>query len=325
MKNIHWLVPFKINQPDDVKNINIASIRIRAGLFMLPIFKGYDIAIDESISNIDNIDYLLIGKFAGNREDLLDRWYEYIKLQRSNGKTIYFDYTDDHLLRETLPGEFYRDVLKENDQIITSSDTLKKNLLPKFKNVSIIEDPIEIEIQKIKNNQNNNFLFIGHDTNLKYLFKLIPKWDLSREYNLIIQTSQRGLELIHKKPRFKQPPNLSIQLQLWSIPNMLNVAELVSGIIIPGDITDNVKNGVSHNRLITAFALGLPTAASKYKSYLEFNNQFADIDNPDEFKSFLINPTLYSSRVEMAQKKVKQYTKESIANKWLNLISRKLE
>ena len=320
MKNIHWLVPFKINQPDDVKNLNIASIRIRAGLFTLPIFKGYDIAIDESIFNLNNINYLLIGKFAGNREDLLERWCEYIKLQRNKGKAIYFDYTDDHLLRETLPGEFYREVLKEDDQIITSSDTLKKSLLPKFKNVSIIEDPIEIEIQKLKKNRNNNFLFFGHDTNLKYLFRLIPMWDSSREYNLIIQTSQRGLELIHKQPRFKKPANLTIQLQLWSIPNMLNVAELVSGIIIPGDITDNVKHGVSHNRLITAFALGLPTAASKYKSYLEFNNQFADIDNPNEFKSFLLNPTLYSSRVEMAQKKVKQYTKESIANKWLNLL-----
>jgi len=321
MKNIHWLVPYKINQPDDIVKLNIASIRIRAGLFTLPIFKSYSITIDESISNIDSINFLFIGKLPGNRNDLFDKWSGYINYQRKKGKIIYFDYTDSHLLRETLAGKFYRDVLKENDQIITSSETLKTHLISKFKNVSIIEDPIEIEIQKIKTNQNNYFLFFGHHTNLEYLFSLIPNWDSSKEYNLIIQTSKVGLESIEEQSRFiKKPTNLNIHLQHWSIPNMLKAAELASGIIIPGDITDNKKNGVSHNRLITAFALGLPVAATKYKSYLEFDNQFADIDNHDEFKNFLLNPNLYSSRVKIAQNKVKNFTKETLARKWLKLL-----
>ncbi len=322
MKNIHWLVPYKINHPDDIVKKNIASIRIRTGLFTLPIFKSYSLTIDESISNINNINFLFIGKFPGNRKDLFDKWSGYIKSQRGKGKIIYFDYTDSHLLQETLAGKFYSDALKENDQIITSSETLKKNLISKFKNVSIIEDPIEIEIQKIKDNQNNYFLFFGHHTNLKYLFNVIPNWDSSKEYNLIIQTSEIGLEIIQEQSRFiKKPDNLNIQLQLWSITNMLKAAELVSGIIIPGDITDNKKNGVSHNRLITAFALGLPVAATRYKSYLEFDNQFADIDNHDEFKNFLLNPNLYSSRLKIAQNKTKNFTKEILARKWLKLLT----
>jgi len=101
---------------------------------------------------------------------------------------------------------------------------------------------------------------------------------------------------------------------------MLKTSANVSGIIIPGDINDETKNGVSHNRLITAFALGLPVAATRYESYLEFDHQFVDIDNQTEFENFLQNPSLYSSRAEMAQKKVKNYTKEMIAKKWLNLI-----
>ena len=101
---------------------------------------------------------------------------------------------------------------------------------------------------------------------------------------------------------------------------MLKASLNVSGVIIPGDINDDKKNGVSHNRLITAFALGLPVAATRYESYLGFDHQFADIDNKSEFKNFLKNPSLYSSRVEMAQKRVKNYTKENIAKKWLNLI-----
>ena len=321
MKNIHWLVPYKMNQPDDIVKKNIASIRIRTGLFTLPIFKSYRITIDESISNINDINFLFIGKFPGNRKDLFEKWSGYINSQRDKGKIIYFDYTDSHLLHETLAGKFYSEVLKENDRIITSSETLKIHLISKFKNICIIEDPIEIDIQKIKCNQNNYFLFFGHHTNLKYLFKLIPNWDSSKEYNLIIQTSEIGLEIIQEQSRLiKKPTNLNIQLQHWSIPNMLKAAELASGIIIPGDITDNKKNGVSHNRLITAFALGLPVAATKYKSYLEFDNQFADIDNHDEFKNFLLNPNLYSSRVKIAQNKVKNFTKETLARKWLKLL-----
>lgn len=101
---------------------------------------------------------------------------------------------------------------------------------------------------------------------------------------------------------------------------MLKVSHNVSGVIIPGDISDERKNGVSHNRLITAFALGLTVAATRYESYLEFDHQFVDIDNKSEFKNFLQNPSLYSSRAEMAQKKVKLYTQENVAKKWLNLI-----
>ena len=101
---------------------------------------------------------------------------------------------------------------------------------------------------------------------------------------------------------------------------MLKVSHNVSGVIIPGDISDERKNGVSHNRLITAFALGLPVAATRYESYLEFDHQFVDIDNISEFKNFLQNPLLYSNRVEIAQRKVKNYTQENIARKWLNLI-----
>ena len=127
-------------------------------------------------------------------------------------------------------------------------------------------------------------------------------------------------EIRNQSQHISKPSNLNIQFQLWSIENMLKASTNVSGIIIPGDISDDRKNGVSHNRLITAFALGLPVAATRYQSYLEFDHQFVDIDNQTEFENFLQNPSLYSSRVEMAQKKVKNYTQENIAKKWFNLI-----
>jgi len=321
MKSIHWLVPYKVNEPKNISFSNIASIRLRTALFNLPIFNKYKLTINESIDDPNNIDYLFISKFPGNREDLITNWLNIIDNHRKNSKKIFFDYTDHHLDKETLAGQFYRASLNSNDQIITSSEKLKNHLCPNFKNITIIEDPIEIQIEKVKKSKESSFLFFGHQTNLKYLINLINNWNSKIQSNLIIQTSEEGMDAIRNQSQhISKPPNLNIQFQLWSIENMLKASTNVSGIIIPGDISDDRKNGVSHNRLITAFALGLPVAATRYQSYLEFDHQFVDIDNQTEFENFLQNPSLYSSRVEMAQKKVKNYTQENIAKKWFNLI-----
>jgi hypothetical protein len=322
MKIIHWLVPQKVNDPDDISHSNLASVRLRAGLFRHPVFKDYKVNFDESIFNFNEIDILFVGKFSAQREDLFDKWHEYIKKLRKSGKKIYFDYTDNHLDFSTLQGKFYNEVIKKDDFIIASSKKLKEHLAHKFKNVNVIEDPIEIEIQKIKKNNSNRFLFFGHPTNLKYLFEKIPFWDQSKNYDLVIQTSDVGLNHIQEQSKYIQKPsNLNIHLQRWSIENMVQEANLSAGIIIPGDINDKRKNGVSHNRLITSFSLGIPVSATKYDSYLEFDNQFADIDNKKEFINFLKNPSLFRSRVMMAQKKVKNFTKENLAGKWLGLIT----
>ena len=321
MKSVHWLVPHKVIEPKDISLSNIASIRLRASLFNLPIFNKFKLSINESIEDLDKIDCLFISKFPSNRGDIITNWLNIIDNHRRNGKKIFFDYTDHHLDKETLAGQFYRASLNSNDQIITSSEKLKNHLSPNFKNITIIEDPIEIQIEKVKKSKESSFLFFGHHTNLKYLFNLIKNWNSKIQSNLIIQTSEEGMdEIRNQSQHISKPSNLNIQFQLWSIENMLKASTNVSGIIIPGDISDDRKNGVSHNRLITAFALGLPVAATRYQSYLEFDHQFLDIDNQTEFESFLKNPSLYSSRVEMAQKKVKNYTQEMVAKKWLNLI-----
>ena len=321
MKRIHWLVPYKVKELKDISLSNIASIRLRTALFNLPFFNEYKLTINESIDDLDKIDYLFISKFPGNREDLITNWLNIIDNHRKNSKKIFFDYTDHHLDKETITGQFYRASLNQHDQIITSSEKLKSHLSSNFKNITVIEDPIEIEIQKVKKSKESSFLFFGHHTNLKYLFNLINNWTYKIQSNLIIQTSEEGINVIRNQSQhISKPPNLNIQFQLWSIENMLKVSNNVSGVIIPGDINDKTKNGVSHNRLITAFALGLPVAATKYESYLEFDNQFVDIDNKSEFENFLQDASQYSSRVKMAQKKIKSYTKENIVKKWLDLI-----
>ena len=89
MKIIHWLVPHKLKNSDDISYSNLASIRLRAGLFNQPIFKTYKVNFNESISNSNEIDFLFVGKFAADREDLFDKWHDYIENHRKFEALLY--------------------------------------------------------------------------------------------------------------------------------------------------------------------------------------------------------------------------------------------
>ena len=78
MKNIHWLVPYKVSTLEAVSRMNLASARMRAGLFYLPAFKRYSVDLNELISDIESIDVLCVGKFPSNRQDLYKIWINYI-------------------------------------------------------------------------------------------------------------------------------------------------------------------------------------------------------------------------------------------------------
>jgi hypothetical protein len=332
MKNIHWLI-----SEENLKNYNelekslFASYRLRSALFLLELFKDFKVTYGENIENVDYVDYLFVGKIQNNRIDLLDKWVNLVRNVKKNNKKVIFDYTDHHLILPTLAGEFYRKTLDKNDHIITSSANLKLSLSNHFKKtdiqdtpliIDIIEDPIDIEIQKIKKTNNREFLFYGHKMNIPYLLNLLSRWEKSYNYTLYIQSAHNGLKYIQEQSKhFIKPNNLEIKLELWSIDAMLERSKSVSGIIIPGDLKNPRKSGVSHNRLITAFALGLPVAATNYDSYLEFEYQFANIDNDEEFHTFLKKPALYSNRVKMAQKKILNYTKIEVAKKWYDLLT----
>lgn len=67
----------------------------------------------------------------------------------------------------------------------------------------------------------------------------------------------------------------------WSIDTMREAAQQSDVCLIPSDTQDPRKMAVSANRLITALALGLPTAADRLESYAEFGEYFTDIRSAD--------------------------------------------
>jgi DNA helicase-2/ATP-dependent DNA helicase PcrA len=84
---------------------------------------------------------------------------------------------------------------------------------------------------------------------------------------------------------------------------MINTSKFCDLIIIPSDPNDPKKAGVSSNRLITALALGLPTAACVMESYKEYDQYFTDIDS-EKFIELIDNPDKFHNQVLEAQDKI---------------------
>ena len=86
-------------------------------------------------------------------------------------------------------------------------------------------------------------------------------------------------------------------------------------------MNDARKNGVSSNRLLTALALGLPTAADKVDSYLSMSTFFTDIRSTD-LEKFISYPHKNYEQVQQAQLAIaKTHTLEVIGQQWLSLFA----
>ena len=303
MKHIHWLLPYLPNE--DISKADIASARLRAGLFKhLPNYNvtfGYDVA---------HCDILFVGKVGSTMPELQDLWRDIIA-RHSN---VIFDYTDDHINNLTPMTKFYRDVIKTDSKIVASSNKLKENLVG-YTNVTVIPDPYEIPIQAVRAN-NNKFLWYGHPTNLKYLYNAIQRLQPHNNIILEIMTSEGA------KPYIKDTlnninihPNVHIEIKPWSIQAMLT--NWCANVIIPGDINDPRKNGVANGRLVTAFAMGCAVCATPYDSYLEFKDYFCDMDNINDF---INNPSPYYEKTKQAQKLITKYSEEKMLMEWMKLL-----
>jgi len=316
MINVHWL--------SGVTNFSIsAGIRLRAQLFYLDELKKLiNFSIGHTIS--PNPDLIIVGKPGRNNYELQEQWIKV--LEKNQNKIIILDYLDHYIDNQIHDNEkyssFYKRAIKLVNCIVCSSSKLKANL-SRFteKKIYIIEDPYEVEINtSLQERNTGNFFWFGSQNNLKYLFTLIQKTSFETKINLLIQTDNKGLNLCSQNYEKFKKKNISLFFDRWSLNNMTRIIPDISGILIPGNVDDQMKNGVSSNRLLTSFALGRPVSATSYDSYQEFYDYFSDIDDYDKFNFFLKNPLYFNSMIIESQKKIKKYSKKNLSKKWRELI-----
>lgn len=317
-KKVHWLISETFKNPIDLLSSNLASIRLRAGIFFHPCFESFNITFGDNLDLARDADFLFVSKIGANKIQYTDSWVKLI----ANHKKYFIDYTDDHLNSDSNLTFFYKSIFKFDSKIITSSNLLKEKLLTaNYKNISLIEDPYEIEKQAITTNNNLKFLWFGHESNKKYLYKFFDNLNSKDNLEFFILCSYNQIEIMKiELSKIKNLKNYNFYIDEWSPWNMIEISKKVSGILIPGDIKDKRKNGVSNNRLITSIALGLPVAASYYDSYIEFKDYFCNIDSETDLDFFIKDTGRYRDKLRSAQSLIDKFSFDAIAKKWLNLL-----
>jgi hypothetical protein len=219
--------------------------------------------------------------------------------------------------------EFYEQALVFVDHCITSSEYISFLLQEQFSGpITIIEDAMEIASIKPKESlctQPTTALWFGHSTNIHYLIDFINSSQfLLNGNNLIVLSNEAGLDVFNETTlRINSPAQ--IKLGLWSPDVMLQAAMVSDFCIIPSNLSDSRKLGASSNRLITAFALGLPTAADHLPSYQKYSDYYVDIRSP-KFFNLVENPLLFNQVSNAQSKLLTQYSFEKIGSDWLSLL-----
>ena len=327
MNRVHWLVAldpiwdFNPHPPiETISSSDLASTRLRLGtLLKSNNLKQLEVTFGSSIKN--NPAMIMIGKPSFLAGDILeDLWLSQIIKNKTNGSKVILDYTDDHLNDISSTSNFYYQYLPYIDAAVTSSLYLKKALQKHFQgHIEIITDPIEVPISKphCKTNETVNILWFGHASNIDYLKDIVSQWkDLKTKLILNILTNEDGM-IIFKKNQPSIPKNLSINIMRWSRDAMINTAKFCNLCIIPSNPNDLKKASVSSNRLITALALGLPTAADNLNSYNKFKDYFIDIRS-EAFDLLLNHPNNYNHLVTKAQQRIiPNFTQDKIGLEWV--------
>jgi hypothetical protein len=325
MITISFLCTSSANSINDLEVSNLASQRMR----ILPAVKAIrnkSIKVHFGEFLFKQSKFLVICKIGSH--DICTRsatWLSEIISAKSRGSFIFLDYTDHHLGFDGPMTHFYQSALELADHCIVPSTSMAK-LLSNFWNgpISVIEDAIEVTSQPVKVNLVSNIptaLWFGHASNISFLVDFINSSEfLMSGCNLIVLSNDHGIDLFSRSSLLFINPQ-QIRLGLWSVETMLNAACVSDFSIIPSDLSNSRKLGVSSNRLITSFALGLPTAADLLPSYQEFSDCFIDIRGP-LFSMMVDNPLNFSNLATSAQSLyVDRFKPDSIGRKWLTLFT----
>lgn len=303
--HIHYLTSGGSSSIEVLQQSTLASVRLRiAPSIKSMLSQQWRVTTGDQV--VANPQKIVVTKIGVN--DIQKRsyeWLEQIKRHKSSGAQIYLDYTDHHLGFESPMSDFYRQVVALVEKAVVPSKGMQNSLSNFYKkSIEIVEDPIEIPIQAIKPiNKPITVLWFGHASNIEYLVQFLRTgFDLDDSIRLIILSNEIGLNML-SQTKIESPAKIECQTGIWSPELMLLAASKSDVCIIPGNPSDPRKSGASSNRLITAFALGLPVAADPLDSYVEFSDFYADIRGA-EFRALLMDPASFHEKAHLAQKTV---------------------
>ena len=328
MNAIHWVIPDLIfkgreKSAEILLNAALASIRMRTFPAIKAMEeKGFHVSLGEQI--VGQPSRIFIAKIG--HPDVARKipiYLDQLRQHKSKGAKIYIDYSDNLIESAEELAPFYQEAIKFTDVAIVPSrhmGTLLKGVYGG--EIAVIEDALDISTQPIKQRpqKTRTLLWFGHATNIRYLMNFVRTgFKAGDAAKLVVLSSVNGLGMFKAEP-LQSKAALEVLLVPWSPAHMLEAAKLCDACIIPSDTEDRNKSGVSANRLITALALGLPTAADNLESYKEFSEFYVDIRS-EKFRAVMRDPTVFSAAVRKAQQEaVPRFSLENIKQAWSGLV-----
>jgi hypothetical protein len=319
MHSTHFLMAGHFESAASLAHSNLASVRMRA----LPASAAF-LAAHHTVTWGELVqgksDRLLVTKIGGHDIQVRQvQWLRHIAQAKDCGASIWVDYTDHHLGFESVMSAFYGSVLALAD-VFTVPNSGMHHMLSAFWQgpVHVVPDAIEIDCIAPKKTKGEpvTALWFGHASNVAYLRSFLEEGlAADRSLRLIALSNETGLRILIERPIEARVP-LEIVVGEWSLDTMRDAAKQSDLCLIPSDPQDPRKMAVGSNRLMTALALGLPTAADTLGSYAEFGAYFTDIRS-GELARMLEQPTFYGDVVEEAQSMiVPRFSQPSISAAW---------
>jgi hypothetical protein len=332
---IHWVgVPSENSQ----KLIAIPSLRLRYGVAKnIP---NIDISIGANISK--DVSAVIFGKatWNTNNEKLLNNYINIAKRLKELNIKIIIDYTDNYLNEEyknishlsknyqnknqeviLKTKKYYKNMIEISDALITSSESMKKEISEYVRQKIVISIPDAIDDYGLINKSLNQSqcLWFGMPMSFPFLLDAIAKIDLMIKEEITINCLTDASVIINaiKLKNITIPKTKKIKLKIvqWSIDNIIKYNKESKFTLIPSDINDGRKKYASSNRLITAFALKRPVIATVIPSYEEYRDLFIDI-NTKQCDEYFINYDWDHEKIESSQKISMEYSPEKIKLEW---------
>jgi|GEM_PF-701992 hypothetical protein len=324
---IEWLIPIRTTDLLHLGNSNLASIRLRTAV-------GAAAAEQAGMRNqftdgfdAPHPDVVIVGKIDITSDPMrLHRWIDRLRTISKKSRTaIVIDYTDHHLIRNTDLSAFYNRALEFASHLVCSSRILQRGLSSYYSGpISVIGDPIEVPILSPveKNNSIPTAMWFGHASNLPYLIDFLrDNYRHKEPARLIAMTNLYPLpKQISELMSGDHLRNLEINVIPWSREDMIKVSTIADVCWIPAGVDDPRKNGASANRLLTALALGLPTAAGALDSYSYLKDHFVNLPSSEVYEQ-LEYPHGYFDVTKAAQIRIQsENCFEAIGEEWLSFI-----
>ncbi len=312
----------------DLFKSTIASLRLRVALLSHGHGPSSPLAISKGEQPPECTDLLIACKpMFGNdaNGDRGKRWLENICNLSTRGIPTIVDYTDHHLAANTPYKILYQEALTLCSAVITPSGEMKKAIEGHFEgDLWSIEDAVDTPVVPPKSNLVGSvptLLWYGHASNIDFLIGYLggQRKDLMG-FRLLVLTDAIGASAFHQAAS-KMNTRIHCELFAWSTKNMLEAAKLSDWAIIPSDASHPSKRYVSTNRLMTAFSMGLPTAATTLPSYMPYAAYFKDIAK-NTLRDDWTDLSQISALTKRAQREVlPRYSAQHLVTKWQSCVA----